>query len=266
MILDQIIDRKKEELAADQSQEPLVELKSKIADLPPTRNFTDALIGKNDKGKSSIALIAEIKKKSPSKGIIRDNFDPIKIAQIYTDNGASAISILTDNHFFGGHLTNLAKARTVTHLPLLRKDFTIDAYHLYQARLAGADAILLIVAILAPAQIREYLDLAHQLGLAALVEVHTEPEMEIALQTQAEIIGINNRDLTVFKTDLNTTFRLKKKCPEGKIIVSESGIRNRNDVLNLQSAEVDAILVGESLMISNNIGIAVKRLLGKDQN
>ncbi len=266
MILDQIIDRKKEELAADQSQEPLVELKSKVSDLPPTRNFTEALIRKNGKGKSSIALIAEIKKKSPSKGIIRDNFDPVKIAQIYTDNGASAISILTDKHFFGGHLTNLEKARIVTHLPLLRKDFTIDAYHLYQARLAGADAILLIVAILAPAQIREYLDLAHQLGLAALVEVHTEPEMEIALQTQAEIIGINNRDLTVFKTDLNTTFRLKKKCPEGKIIVSESGIRNRNDVLNLQSAEVDAILVGESLMISNNIGVAVKRLLGEDRN
>ena len=263
MILDQIVNRKKEELSFDQSQEPLTELKSKIADLPPTRNFAAALRTKNERKPGSISLIAELKKKSPSKGIIRQQFDLVEIVQTYTSNGASAISVLTDEHFFGGHLNNLQKVRTITQLPLLRKDFTIAPYHLYQARVAGADAVLLIVAILSPAQIGEYLDLAHQLGLAALVEVHTEHEMEIALEAKAGIIGINNRDLKIFETDLNTTFRLKEKCPENKIIVSESGIRDRNDVLKLQSAGIDAILVGESLMMSKNIGAKVKSLLGR---
>ena len=263
MILDQIVKKKKAELASDQSQEPLAELKSKIVDLPPTRDFAAALTTSNGRNQGVISLIAELKKKSPSKGIIRQQFDLVEITQAYANNGASAISVLTDEHFFGGHLNNLQKVRTITQLPLLRKDFTIAPYHLYQARLAGADAILLIVAILSLAQIREYLDLAHQLGLAALVEVHTEREMEIALQAEAEIIGINNRDLTIFETDLNTTFRLKEKCPENKIIVSESGIRDHSDVLKLQSAGIDAILVGESLMISKDIGTKVKSLLGK---
>ena len=147
MILDQIVNRKKEELSFDQSQEPLTELKSKIADLPPTRNFAAALRTKNERKPGSISLIAELKKKSPSKGIIRQQFDLVEIVQTYTSNGASAISVLTDEHFFGGHINNLQKVRTITQLPLLRKDFTIAPYHLYQARVAGADAVLLIVAI-----------------------------------------------------------------------------------------------------------------------
>ena len=261
MILDQIVAHKKEELQFDQVQVSLAELQSRVVDLPPTRDFEVALGQSNS---SQISLIAEIKKKSPSKGIIRHNFDPVNIATIYAENGASAISVLTDNHFFAGQLSYLQQVRQAVELPLLRKDFTIDAYHLYQSRVAGADAILLIVAVLSEKQIGEYLDLSSQLGLAALVEVHTESELDLALKAEAKIIGINNRDLTVFQTKLTTTFRLLKQLPDphDKIIVSESGIHTRDNVLKLQSARVDAILVGESLMRSEDIGSKVKELLG----
>ncbi|MBI1930668.1 indole-3-glycerol phosphate synthase TrpC, partial [Candidatus Poribacteria bacterium] len=229
MILDTIVAHKRKELKQDQERIPLVELKSNIGDLPPTRDFRSALVTPN-----RINLIAEVKKKSPSKGIIREDFDPVEIARTYATNGASAISVLTDGEFFAGALAYLTAIREAVHPPLLRKDFTIDEYHIYQARLAGADAILLIVSILTLEQLREFIDIARRIGLASLVEVHTAEELELALQAGAEIIGINNRDLKTFHTDIATTFRLRASIPSDKIVVSESGINTAADVAKLK--------------------------------
>ncbi len=256
MILDTIVAHKLKELKQDQEQAPLSALKSKIGDLPPTRDFRSALVTPN-----RVNLIAEVKKKSPSKGIIREDFDPVEIARTYATNGASAISVLTDGEFFAGALAYLTAIRGAVHLPLLRKDFTIDEYHIYQARLAGADAILLIVSILTLEQLREFIDIARRIGLASLVEVHTAEELELALQAGAEIIGINNRDLKTFHTDIATTFRLRASIPSDKIVVSESGINTAADVAKLKEAGVNAILVGESLMRSPDIGQKIRELL-----
>lgn len=257
MILDTIIEHKLKELKSQQSQVPLSTLKSKVNSLEPTKDFLSAIAHPD-----SINLIAEVKKKSPSKGIIREDFDPVVIAKTYAEYGASAVSVLTDEHFFDGSLNYLSSIREVVNLPLLRKDFTIDPYHIYQARVAGADAILLIVAALTPDQIKEYLDIANSLSLASLVEVHTQEELEIALEANAEIIGINNRDLRTFYTSLATTFKLRASIPDGKVIVSESGIYTREDVDSLQNVGVNAILVGESLMRSHDIGEKVLELIG----
>lgn len=257
MILNTIIAHKQKELEIEQQQMPLAELESKLANLPPTKNFQGAI-----SQPGNINLIAEVKKKSPSKGIIREDFDPIQIAETYTENGAAAISVLTDIQFFDGSLEYLSSIREVVDVPLLRKDFTIDPYHIYQARVAGADAILLIVAVLTPDQLREFMDIAESLSLASLVEVHTETELKIALDVGAEIIGINNRDLRTFHTDLATTFRLRESIPTEKVVVSESGIYSRVDVESLREAGVNAILVGESLMRSPDIGEQVRKLIG----
>ncbi len=257
MILDTIIAHKQQELQIEEEQVPLATLKSKLANLPPTKDFR-AAIAQSD----NINLIAEVKKKSPSKGIIREDFDPIQIAETYAKNGAAAISVLTDVRFFDGRLDYLSSIRQVVDVPLLRKDFTIDPYHIYQARVAGADAILLIVAALTKDQLREFMDIAESLSLASLVEVHTDTELEIALDVEAEIIGINNRDLRTFHTDLATTFSLREFLPTGKVVVSESGIYTRADVESLREAGVDAILVGESLMRSPDIGEQVRKLIG----
>ena len=259
MILDTIVAHKQIELEDDKQRMPLDTLKRKIQDLPPTRDFRAALSIPN-----CIHLIAEVKKKSPSKGIIRADFDPVGIARIYTENGASAISVLTDREFFAGELAYLSAIREAVTLPLLRKDFTIDPYHIYQARLAGADAVLLIVSVLTLTQLREFTEIAQSLGLASLVEVHTEGELELALTAGAEIIGINNRDLKTFHTDIATTFHLRTSIPTDKIIVSESGINTHSDVMKLKEAGINAILVGESLMRSPNIGDKVKELLGNE--
>ncbi len=256
MILDTIIQHKREELKAEQAQVPLTALKAAIADIPPPRDFRTAI-----SVPSAVNLIAEVKKKSPSKGIIRKDFHPVEIAQTYAENGASAISVLTDSHFFAGELGYLAAIRQAVDVPLLRKDFTLDAYHIYQARAAGADAILLIVAALTPRQLREFIDIAEALSLACLVEVHTQEELAMALDADAHIIGINNRDLRTFHTDIETTFRLRKEIPEDKSIVSESGIHTRENVASLRAAGVHAMLVGEALMRSPDIGAQVRRLL-----
>ena len=256
MILDKIVTHKIQELEYTRKHIPLQELKAQVSHLDPTRDFR-AAISKTDQ----INLIAEIKKKSPSKGIIRQNFDHIQIAKIYVEHGASAISVLTDSQFFAGQLSYLSDIHAMTPLPILRKDFTIDPYQIYEARVAGADAILLIVAILPLNQLKDFMTIAQSLDLACLVEVHTTEELDIALQADAEIIGINNRDLTVFKTDLATTFRLNQKIPQDKIVISESGISSKEDVTQLQQIGVDAILVGESLMRSPNIGLKVNELL-----
>ena len=257
MILDTIIAHKQKELQIEAEQVPLATLKSKLANLPPTKDFRAAIAQSGN-----INLIAEVKKKSPSKGIIREDFDPIQIAETYAKNGAAAISVLTDVRFFDGRLDYLSSIRQVVDVPLLRKDFTIDPYHIYQARVAGADAILLIVAALTKDQLREFMDIAESLSLASLVEVHTDTELEIALDVEAEIIGINNRDLRTFHTDLATTFSLQEFLPTGKVVVSESGIYTRADVESLREAGVDAILVGESLMRSPDIGEQVRKLIG----
>ena len=259
MILDTIVAHKRIELEGDKQRMPLDTLKRKIRDLPPTRDFRAALSTSN-----YIHLIAEVKKKSPSKGIIREDFDPVGIARTYAENGASAISVLTDREFFAGELTYLSAIREAVTIPLLRKDFTIDPYHIYQARLAGADAILLIVSILTLAQLREFTEIARSLGLAGLVEVHTKAELELALTGGAEIVGINNRDLKTFHTDIATTFHLRASLPTDKIVVSESGIDTHKDVVKLKGAGINAILVGESLMRSPNIGDKVRELLGNE--
>ena len=256
MILDTIIAHKQKELAAEQAQVPIVELEARVANLPPTQDFRDAI-----RGDGTVKLIAEVKKKSPSKGIIREDFDPVSIAKTYVENGAAAISVLTDKHFFAGELDYLRAIRDIVGVPLLRKDFTIDPYHIYQARAAGADAILLIVAALTAAELRTFMDVAASLSLACLVEVHTQEELAIALDIDAQIIGINNRDLRTFHTDIATTFRLRESIPADKIVVSESGIYSPEDVMRLQEAGVQAMLVGESLMRSPDIGEQVRSLI-----
>lgn len=272
MILDTIIAHKQKELAVEQAQVPLTRLEKEVDHLPPTRDFgaacnagvptrywEGAKLAVKDSG--TVKLIAEVKKKSPSKGIIREDFDPVSIAKTYVENGAAAISVLTDKHFFAGELDYLRAIRDTVDVPLLRKDFTIDPYHIYQARVAGADAILLIVAALTAAELRTFMDIAASLSLACLVEVHTQEELAIALDVDAQIIGINNRDLRTFHTDIATTFRLREAIPADKVVVSESGIYSREDVMRLQEAGVQAMLVGESLMRSLDIGEQVRHLL-----
>ena len=256
MILDTIIAHKRKELAIEQAQIPLAKLEDQISNLPSTRDFRDAIAGRD-----AVKLIAEVKKKSPSKGIIREDFHPVSIAETYVANGAAAISILTDRHFFAGELDYLRAIREVVDVPLLRKDFTIDPYHIYQARVAGADAVLLIVAALTASQLRTFMGIAASLSLVCLVEVHTREELAVALDVDAQIIGINNRDLRTFHTDIATTFRLREAIPADRVVVSESGIYSREDVVRLQAAGIDAMLVGESLMRSPDIGEQVRLLL-----
>jgi indole-3-glycerol phosphate synthase len=256
-ILTNIVARKIERVEDAQCRLTLGEIKKRLADLESPRDFREAL----KKGRGPVKLIAEIKKASPSKGLIRSDFDPLQIASVYETYPVSAISVLTEEDFFQGHLSYLRRVRQVTSKPLLRKDFIIDEYQLYESRLYGADAVLLIAAILDKRRAGEYLQLASELGLAVLFEVHNEEDLEKALSIDAEIIGINNRDLTTLAIDLTTTLRLKASIPAGKIIVSESGIRTRQDVVTLQDNGIDAMLIGTSFMESPDIGKKIKELL-----
>ena len=256
MILDDIIAHKKLEVDAQKQNTPLDEIKQALVDVEPVRGFKAAI-----SAPGRVNLIAEIKKASPSRGIIRSDFDPEAIARIYQDNGAAAISVLTDRKFFQGDLSFLTMARSVTSsVSILRKDFIIDEYQIYQARLAGADAILLIAAALDLSDMKRFLDIAHSMDLDCLVEVHSEDELEAVLNTDASIIGINNRDLRTFKTDVQTTSQLMPMIPDGRIVVSESGISSRADVEFLQRCGVNAMLVGESLMKSDDIGLGIRQL------
>ncbi|MCM2357764.1 MAG: indole-3-glycerol phosphate synthase TrpC [Geobacteraceae bacterium] len=259
-ILKKILDQKREEVAAAKRVSLLVELKSRIADLEDQpRGFVRAL--RTAEGSGWTPVIAEVKKGSPSKGVIRPDFDPLAIAEIYEANGAACLSVLTDEHFFLGHLSYLALIREQVRLPLLRKDFLYDPYQLYEARLAGADAILLIAAMLELNQLRDLADLARELSLDVLLEVHDERELETALQVNVELIGINNRNLRTFVTDLGTTGRLAKLIPGDRMIVAESGINNRDDIVRLQQAGAQAFLIGESLMREGDIGAKLRELL-----
>jgi indole-3-glycerol phosphate synthase len=258
MILDDIIAHKKEELAETKRRTPLDELKQRIADAGPTRGFGKALSPGAD-----IRLIAEVKKASPSKGVIREDFDPVKIAEVYQESGAACLSVLTEKQFFQGDLAYLGLIRKHVDLPLLRKDFIIDEYQIHEARAFGADAILLIAACLERGRMQDYLGIAAGLGLDVLVESHTYKELDKSLLAGAMLVGINNRNLMTFEVTLQTTLDLLKDIPDDRVVVSESGIRTRDDVVMLQKAGVDAILVGESLMREKDIGRKVKDLLGK---
>jgi len=258
-ILRKIIEAKREELEERKREIPPSVLQTRLAEAPETRPFADALKRKTGE---PIRLIAELKKASPSKGIFRGDFDAEKILLAYEQSPASALSILTDEKFFLGNLDNLALARRVTTKPLLRKDFIIDPYQLYEAKVYGADAVLLIVAALDDAKLKELLNLASELGMDALVEVHTETELERAMEAGAKLVGINNRDLQTFEVDLGTTLRLRKLIPNSCVVVSESGIESREHVKVLEDAGVDAILVGEALIRSDDPRATAKELLG----
>jgi len=261
MILERILETKRQEVAAAKSRTPVVEQLARIGDLEDQpRGFARALRGMKESG--GTALIAEVKKASPSKGIIRADFDPLEIAEIYQDNGATCLSVLTDEQYFQGHLRFLALIREQVSLPLLRKDFIIDPYQVYEARAAGADAILLIAAALNDSQLEELAGLAGELRLDTLLEVHNEAELERALPVPADLIGINNRDLKTFVTDLGVTERLAGRIPSHQLAVAESGIHSRADIERLQQAGAGAFLVGESLMRDADIGAKMKSLLG----
>ena len=256
-VLKNIVARKIERVDDAQCRLTLDEIKKRLADLEGPRDFREAV----KRGPGPIKLIAEIKRASPSKGLIRSNFDPLQIASIYETNPVSAISVLTEEDFFQGHLSYLRRVRQVTSKPLLRKDFIIDEYQLYESRLYGADAVLLIAAILDKRRAGEYLQLASELGLSVLFEVHNDEDLEKAFYVDADIIGINNRDLNTLAIDLTTTLRLKSVIPSGKIIVSESGIRTRQDVVTLQDNGIDAMLIGTSFMEAPDIGKKIEEML-----
>ncbi len=257
-VLSTIMQKKAERLAYSKHIVSLHELKRTIADDDnEPRDFKSALSA----GKGEIRLIAELKKASPSKGLIRPVFVPAEIASLYETKRVNALSVLTEEDFFQGSLSYLRIVRDVASKPILRKDFIFDDYQIYESKAHRADALLLIAAALEKNQAQEYLHLAGELGLGVLFEVHNEQDLEKALLVKAEIIGINNRDLKTLKIDLSTTLRLKKDIPEDRIVVSESGIRNRDDVITLMDAGVEAILVGTSLMAAKDIGAKIDELL-----
>lgn len=258
--LKKIVAHKQEELRLLKTRSPLRELREQSRDMAPTRGFEAALRQKNDQGRT--AVIAEVKKGSPSRGLIRSDFDPLEIAHIYEANGATCLSVLTDEYFFMGHLDYLTRIRGEISLPLLRKDFILDAHQIYQARCAGADAILLIAAILEQTRIVDFISLARELSLDILLEVHDEEEMETALRTDCTLIGVNNRNLRTFSTDLATTGRLASMLPPERLLVAESGIATRADILRLTADGADAFLIGESLMRETDIGAKLRTLLG----
>ena len=257
-ILKKIVEKKKERLSAAKNRISLAELKSVARDMQAPRDFTGAL----KRGKGGIRFITEIKRASPSGGLIRTDFDHLAIAAVYEHRKVDAISVITEADFFQGQLSFLSAVKKATTRPILRKDFIVDDYQIYEARANGADAVLLIAAILDERQAQEYLHLSADLGLAVLFEVHDGNELDQALAVDAPIIGINNRDLKTMKIDLNTSVLLRTRIPTGKIVVGESGISSRNDVLALDNAGLDALLVGTVLMKSPDIGSAIDNLRG----
>jgi indole-3-glycerol phosphate synthase len=257
-ILDKIVATKRQEIAAAKTAVPPDQLRDALADAPPVRDFFAALAVEGP-----IRLIAEVKKASPSKGIIRGDFHPVEIAKIYQQHGAACISVLTDEFYFQGSLDYLSDIRGAVDLPLLRKDFILDPYQLFEARVAGADAVLLIAECLAGDDLARLHGEAVQLGLTPLVELYEPENLPRVLDAGAKLIGVNNRDLRTFEVDLGHTIRLRKEVPADRVLVGESGIRTREDVVRLESAGVNAILVGETLMARKNIGDAVDELLAR---
>ncbi len=256
--LERILAVKREEIAASQRATPLAAMRAAAESAPPARGFLAALRQRVDAGQA--AVIAEVKKASPSKGLIRPDFAPADIARSYAAGGAACLSVLTDQQFFQGALDYLRQARAACALPVLRKDFILDAWQIYEARAAGADAVLLIAACLDDAQLTDFLALSHTLGMAALLEVHDEAELERALRLTAPLIGINNRNLRSFEVSLHTTLDLRARVPADRLLVTESGIHTRGDVQAMRAAGVHAFLVGERFMRADNPGHALQEL------
>ena len=257
-ILDEIVAKKREELAVSKSAVSLSDLRDAIAARPLPLDFAEALRG------HSISLIAEVKKASPSKGLLRDDFRPTELAATYSGNGAAAISVITDGHFLGepAHLTMVKESGASGSAPVLRKDFLFDPYQVYEARAIGADTYLLIVDILSPAQLAELIHVGSELGMTPLVETHDAQEIATAVAAGAEVIGINNRDLHTFVTDLATTESLAPLVPADKVIVSESGISTPDDLARLEPFGINAVLVGEALVTATDTAAKVRSLTG----
>jgi len=257
MILDQIIETKKEEVTLLKKATTVSTLMDVIAALPPCRDFRTAISSK------ACSIIAEVKCASPSRGRLVEYFAFLEIAKTYEQNGAAAISVLTDEKYFLGHKDYLTQIKREVRIPLLRKDFIIDPLQIYETRAIGADAILLIVRVLG-ARLGEFITLSKELDLSPLVEVHTREELDTALRAGADIIGINNRNLDTFVTDINTSRDLKKLIPAGKTVVAESAIKDRNDIEYLTAAGINAFLIGEGLVTAPDIGKKLHSFLGKD--
>jgi len=255
-ILDRIVEKRREDIEAQKRVLPLEELKRRIKDLPLARDFKGALQGKR------CAIIAEVKRRSPSKGRLIEDFQPVRIATLYEKSGAAAISVLTEKHFFEGADQYLTDIKNAVQIPVLRKDFIIDPYQIYETRLLGGDALLLIAKLFEDAlRLQELIAIASDLGLAQLVEVHDRAELEKAMAAGADLIGINNRHLETFVTDLQTTIDLKPMIPSDKTVVSESGIHAGNDIKKLMEAGVHAFLIGEALMRSDHVSETMKEFL-----
>lgn len=257
-VLEEIVAYKRVEVAAAKQARPQADLQSRLADAPPVRDFCEALRSAAPR----LGLIAEIKKASPSAGLIRANFDPVTIARTYERHGANCLSVLTDEKYFQGHLDYLTAVRMAVSIPVLRKDFIIDPYQVLEARVAGADCVLLIAECLNDCQMRDLYFYASDLGLETLIEIHDAENLERVLKLEPGLIGINNRDLKAMVTDLDHTVRLSTAVPRDCLLVSESGIKTHADVLKLQQSGAAAMLVGESLMRQPDIGAAVDRLFG----
>ncbi len=256
-ILDDILVKTRATIQADRARRPAQDLEAAIADLPPCRDFHGALAAGDQ-----VQLIAEVKRASPSAGLIRDDFDPVAIANCYAQAGAACLSVLTDEPFFQGSLDYLRSVRASVDLPLLRKDFIVDRYQLLQARDAGADCVLLIAECLSAAELRHLHDEAAELGLQTLIELFEPENLDAVLATGTRLVGVNNRNLHTFETKLEHTLALCPKIPDDRLVVGESGIRTHEDVCRLGRGGVKAVLVGESLMRQDDIAAATRRLLG----
>jgi indole-3-glycerol phosphate synthase len=259
MFLDKIVATKQQEVALLKEKVTIGEMEKQIASLSPCLGFERALTAGR---KRPMGLIAEVKKASPSKGLIREDFEPVGLAKAYEAAGADCISVLTDVQYFQGSNDYLTQVRKSVGLPLLRKDFTIDAHQIYEARVIGADAILLIAAILTTAQMKEFSQIASSIGLDTLIEVHDKEELDRVLELQPTLVGINNRNLKTFVTDLQTTEELTRYIPKGVTVVSESGISKAEEIGYLQSVGAQAVLVGEHFMRQPDVTEAVNDLLG----
>jgi indole-3-glycerol phosphate synthase len=254
-MLDKIVAQKREEVEQRKKAVAMAHLQERIARQKPALDLALALKG------NRIRLIAEVKQASLSRGKLSPNFNPVGLARTYAEGGAAAISVLTEANYFMGSIEHLAAIKEAVGLPLLRKDFIFDPYQVYESRAYGADALLLITAILSQEQLKEFVSMSQSLGLRCLVEIHNEGEVERAILSEAEIIGINNRDLNTFVVDINTTRRLRPLIPKEKIVVSESGIKSRKDIEKLEKWGVDAVLVGEALVTASDVRAKMKELL-----
>jgi indole-3-glycerol phosphate synthase len=257
-ILDKIVANKRTEIERARTIRPEREIRARLGDVPAVRDFFTPLAAVGP-----IRLIAEVKKASPSAGVIRADFDPVAIARTYEAHGASCISVLTDEPFFQGRLEYLSRVRAAVGLPVLRKDFILDTYQIVEARAAGADAVLLIAECLDDCNLRKLFNETCELGMTPLVELYDPANLQRVFDAGATLIGVNNRDLHTFKVDLERTIRMRERVPDECVLVGESGIKTLADVQRLEAAGVDAILVGESLMRESDIGAAVDRLLGR---